>query len=77
MKYLIFVLPLLTGCALMKEVAEAGKEQFVETGSQVVDAVQKAADGDPTAIIGAVVAVVGFAGAVVGRIIIKRRRAAK
>ena len=77
MKRVVFLLPaLLCGCSLMKEIADAGKEQFGETGGAIVDAVEKAAGGDPTAIIAASVAAVGFIGAVIGRIIIKRRKAA-
>ncbi len=77
-KYALIALPFaFTGCALLREVGDAAQEQFAETGGAVVDAIEDAAGGDPVAIISAAVAALGFAGAVVGRIIIKRRRAAK
>lgn len=80
MKYLLFVVPLLAGCAFLRDVAgiatdvgEAAGEAVAEAGGDIVATVGRAASGDPLAIVAAIVGVVGIAGAIVTKVILKRR----
>lgn len=73
-RVLFLALPVLAGCAALRDAAEVAREEIAARGGEIIDKVGGAVSGDPTALVGAITAVCGVVVAIVVRTIVKRRR---